>query len=277
MTALAPGGPPDSIRARTYHVIFEQDDRPSRVFDVVLIGLILASVAAVMFDSVADVRARHGPELRAAEWIFTILFTIEYALRAWSVERRPAYVLSFFGLIDLMAVLPTYLSLLFPGGQFLAVVRVLRLMRIFRVLKLARYVGEASALAAALRSSRYKIAVFLVGVLTVVVVVGAVMYVVEGPPAGFTSIPKGVYWAIVTLTTVGFGDITPLTPVGQAIASLVMILGYGVIAVPTGIVTAELTAQPRRFVPGARTCPSCGQPEPEGGAAYCRWCGTPLP
>ena len=276
MPPLAPGGAPGSARSRAYHVIFEHDTWWARTFDVVLIVLILTSVGVVMLDSVASIRAEHAPLLRAAEWAFTILFTIEYVLRVWCVRHARHYVLSFFGLIDLLAVVPTYLSLLVPGGQFLAVVRVLRVMRVFRVLKLARFVGEASALAAALRSARYKISVFVVGVLTVVIVVGALMYVVEGPAAGFTSIPKGVYWAIVTLTTVGFGDITPLTPLGQALASFVMILGYGVIAVPTGIVTAELTAQPRGGTAPGRACPSCGQPEPEGGAAYCRWCGTPL-
>lgn len=276
MPALAPGGPPGSARARAYHVIFDHDTRWARTFDVALIVLILASVVVVMLDSVGPIRAEHATLLHAAEWVFTVLFTIEYGVRVWCVQSARNYVLSYFGVIDLLAVIPTYLSLLVPGGQFLAVVRVLRVMRVFRVLKLARFVGEASALAAALRSARYKIVVFVVGVLTIVVVVGALMYVIEGPEAGFTSIPKGVYWAVVTLTTVGFGDITPRTALGQALASFVMILGYGVIAVPTGIVTAELTAQPRGGAGPSRLCPECRKPEPEGGAAFCRWCGTPL-
>ena len=263
-------------RRRLYVVIFEHDTRAGRLFDEALLVLILASITAVLVESVEPVRQRWGAWLYAAEWAFTILFTIEYVLRVWCVRRARNYVLSFFGLIDLLAVIPTYLSLLFPGGQFLAVIRVLRVMRVFRVLKLARYVGEASALSAALRSARYKISVFVVGLLSVVVVVGALMYVIEGPEAGFTSIPKGVYWAIVTLTTVGFGDITPRTALGQALASFVMILGYGVIAVPTGIVTAELTAQPRGGAGPGRLCPHCSKPEPEGGAAFCRWCGSPL-
>jgi voltage-gated potassium channel len=275
MHPIEPGGPPGSARARAYHIIFDSDRGWARRFDVVLIIAILASVLAVMLDSVAGIRAQYGGQLRTLEWAFTILFTAEYALRLWSVKRPSSYALSFFGIIDVLAVLPTYLSLVAPGGQFLAVIRVLRVMRVFRVLKLARYVGEASVLAAALRSARYKISVFVVGILTVVCVVGSLMYIVEGPESGFTSIPRGVYWAIVTLTTVGYGDIAPQTSAGQALAAFVMILGYGVIAVPTGIVTAELTAIPRAGGSG-RSCHACRQPEPEEGAAFCRWCGTRL-
>lgn len=275
MRPIEPGGPPGSLRARAYHIIFEHDRGWARRFDVALILAILASVVAVMLDSVAEVRMRYGSALHAAEWAFTIVFTVEYGLRLWCVRRPSSYALSFFGTIDLLAVIPTYLSLIVPGGQFLAVIRVLRVMRVFRVLKLTRYVGEASVLAAALRSARYKIAVFVVGVLTVVCVVGALMYVVEGPESGFTSIPRGVYWAIVTLTTVGYGDIAPQSAVGQTLAAFVMILGYGVIAVPTGIVTAELTAIPRAASSG-RSCGECAQTEPEEGAAFCRWCGSRL-
>ena len=275
MRPIEPPDPPGSLRARAYHVIFEHDRGWARRFDVALIVAILGSVLAIMLDSVTAVRARYGPELYAVEWLFTILFTVEYALRIWCVKRPSTYVLSFFGVIDLLAVVPTYLSLVAPGGHFLAVIRVLRVMRVFRVLKLTRYVGEASVLAAALRSARYKIAVFVVGVLTVVCVVGSLMYIIEGPASGFTSIPRGVYWAIVTLTTVGYGDIAPQSAVGQALAAFVMILGYGVIAVPTGIVTAELTAIPRAASSG-RTCPQCARPEPEQAAAFCRWCGSRL-
>jgi voltage-gated potassium channel len=246
------------------------------VFDVGLILAILASVIAVILDSVSGFADRHGTLLTWIEWQFTIIFTIEYALRVWSVRPGRAYALSFFGLIDLLAVIPTYLSLLLPGGQYLAVIRVLRVIRVFRVLKLARYVGEASVLGAALRAARYKIAVFVVGVITVVIVVGSMMYLVEGGESGFTSIPRGVYWAIVTLTTVGYGDIAPVTPMGQALASFVMILGYGVIAVPTGIVTAELTHQAYRNPPGGRECPGCARTEPDPTAGFCRWCGTSL-
>jgi len=276
MSTLGPAGTPGSRRALTYHVIFDSEDGWALVFDVCLILAILASVAAVMLDSVGSFEAQYGPQLRALEWTFTVLFTVEYGLRLWSVREPRAYALSFFGLIDLLAVIPTYLSLLFPGGQALAVIRVLRVMRVFRVLKLAQYVGEASVLGTALRAARYKIAVFLIAVLTVVVVVGSMMYLVEGPAAGFTSIPRGVYWAIVTLTTVGYGDIAPVTPFGQALASVVMIMGYGMIAVPTGIVTAELTALPRGRPAAARDCPSCGHEEVDVDATFCRRCGTAL-
>jgi voltage-gated potassium channel len=273
LTALGPAGAPGSLRAGVYHVIFEHDRGLPRAFDVVLIAAIIASVLAVMLESVASIRGEYGPQLRTAEWVFTGLFTVEYLLRIWSARPARGYVLSFFGLVDLLAVLPTYVSLLVPGGQALAVIRVLRVVRVFRVLKLTRYVGEAATLLTALRASRFKISVFFVAVITIVTVVGAVMYVVEGPSRGFTSIPISVYWAIVTLTTVGYGDIAPSTPFGQLIASLVMILGYAVIAVPTGIVTAELTMR-RREAARTKTCRSCGREDPDGDGAFCRWCGT---
>jgi voltage-gated potassium channel len=208
--------------------------------------------------------------------VFTALFTVEYGLRLWCVDRPRAYALSFFGVIDLAAVSPTYLALLVPGGQVLAVVRILRVMRVFRVLKLARYMGEASVLAAALRAARYKISVFLLAVLSTVVIVGAVMYMIEGPATGFTSIPRGVYWAVVTLTTVGYGDITPSSPFGQAVASLVMILGYGIIAVPTGIVTAELTAARMRAGDETSVCKQCGHISSDSAAAFCSRCAAPF-
>jgi len=272
MPRIGPAGTPGSLRARVYQVIFEHDRGWARGFDVALILAILASVVAVMLESVPSIRASYGPTLRVAEWAFTGLFTIEYLVRVWCARPARAYALSFFGIVDLLAVLPTYLSLVIPGGQSLAVIRVLRVIRVFRVLKLAQYVGEASVLVAALRASRYKIWVFLVTVLTVVIVVGAIMYFVEGPSRGFTSIPVSVYWAVVTLTTVGYGDIAPSTPLGQAIAAFVMILGYAIIAVPTGIVTAELTAQARG--PRApRTCDGCGRFEAESIGTHCRWCG----
>ena len=277
MSALAPAGTPGSARARTYHVIFETESAGGRTFDVALILAIIASVVVVMLDSVAPFRGEHGPQLRLLEWAFTLLFTVEYALRLWSVSSPRAYALSFFGLIDLFAVVPTYLSLILPGGQALAVIRVLRVIRVFRVLKLAQYVGEASVLASALRAARYKISVFLVAVVTIVIVVGALMYVIEGAEAGFTSIPIGVYWAVVTLTTVGYGDIAPLTPVGQALAAFVMILGYGIIAVPTGIVTSELTVRSREGAAGPpRLCPVCGHGSGDPRAVYCGRCGSGL-
>ena len=273
MSALGPATPPGSLRAKTYDVIFGREPGWGRSFDVVLIVAILGSVATVMLESVTEYRVSYGPELRAVEWAFTLLFTFEYALRIWCVREVRAYTLSFFGLIDLLAVLPTYLSVLLPGGQVLLVVRVLRVLRVFRVFKLARFVGEASVLTEALRRSRYKIAVFLVSVVCIVIVVGSMMYIVEGPTSGFTSIPRGVYWAIVTLTTVGYGDIAPATTAGQALASLVMILGYGIIAVPTGIVTAELTSNVSMAAPKNAACPLCSHRSSDPDSAFCSRCG----
>lgn len=271
--------PPDASprRRRTYEVIFEHDTRAGRVFDVVLIVAILASVVAIMLESVSAIRAEHGPLLRGLEWAFTVSFTVEYLLRLWCVSRPLRYARSFLGVVDLLAFLPTYLSLVVPGGQVLTVVRILRVLRVFRILKLAQYVGEAHVLGMALRAARFKITVFLVAVLTIVVIVGALMYLVEGPASGFTSIPAGVYWAVVTLTTVGFGDITPQTPLGQTLATAVMIMGYGIIAVPTGIVTAEIAYATRSHPPPARRCAGCGREGHDMDARHCKWCGTRLP
>ncbi|MEX0836773.1 MAG: ion transporter [Gemmatimonadota bacterium] len=273
---LTAAGAPGSPRARTFKIIFEHDTVGGRAFDVLLFVAILASVLAVMLESVADVRDDYGQALLTAEWCFTALFSLEYALRLWCVQQPRNYARSFFGVIDLLAVLPTYVSLLVPGGQVLMAVRILRVMRVFRVLKLTRYVGEASHLGAALRASRFKITVFLLGVFSTVIVVGSIMYLVEGPASGFTSIPKGVYWGIVTLTTVGFGDITPVTPLGQALAAIVMIMGYGIIAVPTGIVTAELSRLPRGEQTAGVVCSTCGTRETDAEARFCRRCGDTL-
>jgi len=261
-------------RARAHEVIFGHDTAAGKAFDVLLIIAILASVGVVMLDSVAALARFHGVFLWA-EWVFTLMFTAEYVLRLLCVRRTSAYALSFFGLVDLLAVLPTYLSLLVPGGQYLIVIRILRVLRVFRVLKLAQYVGEARTLGLALRASRYKITVFLFTVLTIVVVVGSLMFLIEGPRHGFTSIPRGVYWAIVTLTTVGYGDIAPATPVGQAVAALVMILGYGIIAVPTGIVTVELAHQAQK-VRSFLVCPQCGEGGHDPDARHCKLCGSLL-
>ena len=262
-----------ALRERVRRVIFEHDRPVERAFDVVLIVAILASVVVVMMESVASVAARWHGALWTAEWVFTILFTAEYLLRLWSAPRASAYARSFYGIIDLLAVLPTYVAVLVPGTQFLLVVRLFRVLRVFRILKLTTYIAEASVLGRAVVASRYKIAVFVFFVLTTVVVVGALMYIIEGPAAGFTSIPRGVYWGIVTLTTVGYGDIAPITPLGQMLASAIMIMGYGVIAVPTGIVTLELqraeaaadagraparTPTPAAVGTGATRCPHCG-------------------
>jgi voltage-gated potassium channel len=268
--------PAGSLRARTYEVIFGHDTPAGKAFDVLLIVAIMGSIATVMLESVQSWQTNHADLLRRLEWIFTALFTVEYGLRLWCVDRPRAYASSFFGVIDLAAVTPTYLALLVPGSQILAVVRILRVMRVFRVLKLVRYMGEASVLADALRAARYKISVFMLAVLSTVVIVGAVMYIIEGPASGFTSIPRGVYWAVVTLTTVGYGDIAPVTPLGQAVASLVMVLGYGIIAVPTGIVTAELTAARMTSIDAARVCGECGHVSNDIGAAFCSRCSDAL-
>jgi voltage-gated potassium channel len=246
-----------------------------KAFDVALLVAIILSVLAVMLESVSTIRGEYGGLLYGVEWFFTVLFTIEYILRLISVLRPYRYALSFFGVIDLLAVLPTYLSLFLTGAQMLLVIRILRLLRLFRIFKLTRYLGEAQQLRAALRASRYKISVFLLAVLSIVVVVGALMYLIEGPERGFTSIPRSVYWAIVTMTTVGYGDIAPSSILGQTVAAILMILGYGIIAVPTGIVSVSL-AQASRSTTDHRCCPGCGVEGHEDIANFCRNCGTHL-
>jgi len=263
-------------QAQLCRVIFGSDTPLGRVFDVVLIASILLSVLIVMLDSVKSVAAEYGELLHAVEWFFTILFTIEYFLRIISLRQPIFYVKSFYGVIDLLAVIPTYVSLILPGSQFLLVIRLLRVLRIFRVLKLAKYLGEAEFLIAALNASRRKITVFLFTVITLVIVVGSLMYVIEGEANGFTSIPRSIYWAIVTLTTVGYGDISPRTGLGQALAALVMVLGYGIIAVPTGIVTAELS-RTRDGDYELRSCTSCQAKNHDMDAKFCKHCGTKLP
>jgi voltage-gated potassium channel len=274
--------PPGSRRRRLYHVIFESDTAAGRAFDAALIALIVLSVAAVSLETVAGQPPVVYAALRAFEWGLTLVFTLEYVLRLAAVRRPVAYAASFYGVIDLLAILPTYVSLVVPGTQVLLVVRILRLLRVFRVLKLSRFLTEARELGDALRASARKITVFLLAVSTLVVVIGALMYVIEGAEHGFTSIPRSMYWAVVTLTTVGYGDISPKTAVGQTLASLVMILGYGIIAVPTGIVTAQLTVG-RRGVPAApaapgpeRPCPGCGATDHAADARFCRHCGAAL-
>lgn len=257
-----------------YRVIFDHDTPAGRAFDVVLIVAILASVLAVMLDTVPEIRAEHGLTLYRLEWAFTFLFTVEYMLRLLCHPRPSAYASSFFGLIDLLAVVPTYASVLLPGSQYLLVVRLLRVLRIYRILKLAEYLGESDALLAALRTSRRKIIVFFVAVTVIAVIAGSLMYLVEGPTRGFTSIPVSVYWAIVTLTTVGYGDISPQTPLGQFLAAVIMVLGYAIIAVPTGIVTVELSRVGRAGRP--LVCPDCGEAGHDADAAHCKYCGARL-
>lgn len=263
------------LRQRIRDIIFRHDAPLERAFDVVLIIAIILSVIVVTLDSVAGIRARHGDALYVAEWFFTILFTVEYLLRLWTAEHARKYARSFYGIVDLLAVLPTYLGVFFPGGRFLIAFRILRVLRVFRILKLVQYVQEASVLASALRASRYKITVFLSAVLTIVVVVGSTMYLIEGPQSGFSNIPQGIYWAIVTLTTVGYGDIAPQTPVGKGLAAALMVIGYGVIAVPTGIVTLELERASRGSAP-QRHCTQCGETAHDRDATFCKRCGSRL-
>jgi voltage-gated potassium channel len=261
---------------RLYEIIFEADTPEGKLFDVVLLMAIFASVVAVCLDSVEAIHDRYESALLFAEWLFTLLFTVELGLRLACVRRPFGYLFSFFGLVDVLSIVPTYLSLALPGTQHLLVIRILRLLRIFRVLKLGRYVRESDQLMTAIRKSRAKISVFLFAVMTLVVIAGSTMYLVEGPDSGFTSIPRGMYWAIVTVTTVGYGDITPETLLGQFLSSVLMIMGYGIIAIPTGIVTAELTSATRSAPITTRACPSCLTEGHRPDARFCFGCGDRL-
>ncbi len=261
------------MRQRIYEIIFEADTPLGRLFDLLLLASILLSITAVALESIATLQVKYGFWFDAAEWVFTGLFTIEYLLRLATVGRPLKYATSFFGVVDLLAILPTYLSLLFPGTEALLVIRALRLLRVFRIFKLARYVHQASMLRQALQASFTKISIFLYTVFTLVIVIGTLMYLIEGVEAGFTSIPRSIYWAIVTITTVGYGDIAPVTPLGQALAAVTMILGYSVIAVPTGIITVEMSQQRRDI---SRVCPQCAHEGHEVDADFCHACGAEL-
>jgi voltage-gated potassium channel len=266
-------------RSRLHTVVFEADTAAGRLFDVIVIAMILLSVVAVSLETVSGLPPALAEGLRVLEWVLTGLFTVEYALRLMAVQRPLAYAASFYGVVDLLAILPSWIALVFPAARVLLVVRILRVLRVFRVLKLARFLNEAQLITGALRASARKITVFLVAVCTIVIVVGSLMYLIEGPEHGFTSIPRSMYWTVVTLTTVGYGDIAPKSPLGQAVASLVMILGYGIIAVPTGIVTAEIAQQGRRLDSPAistQMCAVCGADDHQGDAKFCRHCGTAL-
>jgi voltage-gated potassium channel len=262
-------------RNKLYEVIFESETPAGRTFDRLLLVVILFSVSVVVLDSVAAIHTTWGTTLGALEWGFTGLFTVEYGLRLCAVRRPGRYALSFFGIIDLLSILPSYLSLVFPGAQSLQVVRTFRLLRVFRVLRLAELSGQADVLQQALWASRQKITVFIATVLMVVTVVGAAMYLIEGPEHGYTNIPVGMYWAVITLTTVGFGDITPKTALGQFLASCVTVLGYGIIAVPTGIVTVELGRAMQGTV-STEACPACGRSGHDVDAVHCKYCGERL-
>lgn len=267
--------PPHShLRRRVFQIIFGTDTPAGKLFDVILLIAIVISVLLVMLESVVEIKLKYGHWLYMAELGFTTLFTVEYGLRLWSIKRPMNYAKSFFGIVDLLSILPTYIGLLIGGAHTLMVIRALRLLRIFRVLKLARFVSEANVMVKAFQASRRKITVFVLAILTIAVIFGTLIYMVESPDAGFTSIPRSIYWAIVTLTTVGFGDIAPQTALGQAIASIVMILGYGTIAVPTAIMSAEIMRMGSEV---ARKCTNCHATDHLKDATFCRKCGTKLP
>ena len=270
------GKPLQGWRLRLYTIIFEADTRAGLAFDRTLIWMIVLSLLVVVADSVGWIGDRFATQLKVLEWFFTLAFTVEYIARLSCVRHPLRYATSFFGIVDLLAILPVYLVLLFPQVHALIAVRVLRLLRVFRVFKLVEYVAEYQTLGRALVSSRRKILVFLSVVLMIVVVMGSVMYVVEGPASGFTSIPTSIYWAITTMTTVGFGDITPKTDLGRLISSMMMLLGWGTLAVPTGIVTAEMTAQRLAMVPTTRTCEVCLTEGHRPEASFCFHCGARL-
>lgn len=267
-----------TTREHLHEIIFESDTRAGRAFDVVLLILIVLSVVAVILESVDEIDIWYQQYFIITEWVLTALFTLEYVLRIWVVRKPTRYIFSFFGIIDLLAILPTYLSLVMAGTHYLLTIRILRLLRVFRVLKLTRYIVETTYLTEALVASRRKIGIFVSTVLLLVVILGSLMYLVEGGHnSGFDSIPRSMYWAIVTLTTVGYGDITPVSTLGQAMAAFIMILGYGIIAVPTGIVTAEMTLRPRHHnKTNTQVCQNCHFAMHEDDAMFCKRCGFSL-
>ncbi len=263
-------------RAALHQIIYEADTPAGRLFDKALIAAILLSVLVVMLDSVSWISEEYGTALYVAEWFFTVLFTIEYALRLACVARPLKYATSTFGIIDLLAVVPTYIDLLLPGGRYLMAVRILRVLRIFRTFKLFAYMDEGAYILRALKASRRKVSVFLFAVMNLVVVLGSLMYLIEGEESGFTSIPRSVYWCVVTLTTVGYGDIAPQTTLGMGVATAVMIIGYGIIAIPTGIVTVEMVQQAAASRKSTQACPSCVAEGHDTDAVFCKCCGSKL-
>lgn len=264
-------------RLKIHDVIFEADTPSGKAFDIALFIAILISLLGMMLESVEAFDAKYDPQLRALDWIITILFTGEYILRIISTGRPRKYIFSFYGIIDLLSILPTYIGLFIGGAQALSVLRAIRLLRVFRVLKLVQFVGESSSLAKAVKTSANKIVVFLLFVVTLCMILGTLMYLIEGKEAGFSSIPKSIYWCIVTLTTVGYGDITPQTPFGQMLASFIMIIGYGVLAVPTGIVTAEMVKSDKKEEKfSTQACPECSREGHEPDAVHCKFCGSEL-
>lgn len=257
---------------KLHQIIFEADTRAGKWFDILLLWAILLSVAAVMLESVESINQAYGEELRIMEWSFTFLFTIEYVARILTVGKPLKYIFSFYGIIDLVSIIPTYLGLFVSGTHTLSIIRSIRLLRVFRILKLVQFISEANVLLKALKASRAKIIVFLFAVLSLTFILGTVMYLIESPEAGFTSIPRSIYWAIVTLTTVGYGDIAPQTVLGQTLASFIMIIGYAIIAVPTGIVGSELA----KSNSNTQSCSECSLEGHDDDAKYCKYCGNEL-
>jgi voltage-gated potassium channel len=266
----------EDLKDKLYDIIFKADTPAAKAFDIALLIAILLSVGVVLIESVEQYSQNFARFFIYAEWAFTLLFTAEYIIRIIISANRRKYIFSFFGIIDFLSILPAYLSIVFTGVHSLIILRSFRLLRVFRIFKLARFIGEASQLSKALSSSRPKIIVFLVTVGIVVVIMGTIMYLVEGAENGFTSIPKSIYWAIVTLTTVGYGDVAPSTVLGQTLASIIMIMGYGIIAVPTGIVTAEMARASRKTSDNVRVCNSCKSTIFDEDAVYCKYCGTAM-
>ena len=266
-----------SWKSKLHEIIYEADTPAGKWFDIILLILILASIAVVMLESVSTIGTEYSDALNIAEWVITILFTIEYFARILVIKKPSEYIFSFYGMVDFFSTIPKYLSLFFVGPSALAALRALRLLRVFRILKLARFIGESNQLAKALKASKAKISVFLLAILMLCIILGTIMYMVEGgTDSGFTSIPRSVYWAIVTLTTVGYGDIAPSTPLGQFIAAIIMILGYAVIAVPTGIVSTELAKNEKTPHLNTQSCPNCSEDNHRDGAKFCHACGHKL-
>lgn len=263
-------------QVRLQKIIYESDTPAGKAFDVVLLGCILTSILVVMLDSVESLHRQYGDFFFALEWLFTILFTIEYILRLSCLHTPHKFVFSLFGVIDLLALIPSYLSFIFVGAQSLLVLRALRLLRIFRIFRLVHFISEMRFLTVAMVRSMRKISIFILFVLTCVIILGSVIYLVEDDNPGFSSIPQSVYWAIVTITTVGYGDVAPATPLGKFIASFIMLLGYGIIAVPTGIVTTEMAHAYREKGHSANACPGCGREGHDNDAKFCKFCGTKL-
>ncbi len=265
------------LQSKFYHIIFGTETTSGKWFDICLIVTILVSVAIVMLDSIAQLHLEYGDLFWRMEWVFTLLFSIEYLVRIWCSPNRKAYIFSIYGVVDLLAITPTYIALLFPQAASLLIVRLLRILRIFRVLRLVSYLNEANMLAGALRRSSRKVFVFFSIMIVITMIFGCLLYVVEGPRSGFTSIPISIYWAIVTITTVGYGDVVPITPLGRAIAATGMLLGYAIIAVPTGIITAEIASGMRNSFRTTRNCTQCSRAGHELDAFYCKYCGSSLP